>query len=231
MFEAILSKELQRRRSLRKALPGVMQDYLSSALPDKQIACREADIVALDLETTGLDPRKDSILSYGLVHLKAMSVRLETARHKIIRVAEEIPESSAVIHQITDDVTADGEPLRQILPEILEQLAGRVMLVHYAKIEQDFLDAACRTLYGAPFVIRTIDTLVLARRLFEIRNHTIQPGNLRLFNLRPQFNLPQYKAHNALSDAVATGELFLAMAAEMFPHPQRGLLKHYLTDH
>ncbi len=126
--------------------------------------------MALDLETTGLDPRKDSILSYGLVHLKGMSIRLETACHEIISVREEIPEASAVIHQITDDAAAAGRPLEQVLPEILEQLAGRVMLVHYARIEQSFLDAACRQLYGAPFVIRTIDTLVLARRLFELRN-------------------------------------------------------------
>jgi DNA polymerase-3 subunit epsilon len=120
--------------------------------------------------------------------------------------------------------------LKQVLPEILEQLAGRVMLVHFAGIEQGFLDRACRRLYGAPFVIRTIDTLVLARRLFEIRNHTIQPSNLRLFNLRPLFNLPQYKAHNALSDALATGELFLAMAAEMYPHQQDCPLRRFLTD-
>jgi DNA polymerase-3 subunit epsilon len=159
-----------------------------------------------------------------------MAIRLESARHGVIRVREEIPEASAVIHQITDDVAAAGRPLEQVLPEILEQLAGRVMLVHYARIEQGFLDAACRELYGSPFVVRTIDTLVLARRLFEIRNHTIQANNLRLFNLRPQYNLPQYKAHNALSDAVATGELFLAMAAEMYPGQQSCLLERFLTD-
>jgi DNA polymerase-3 subunit epsilon len=188
------------------------------------------DIVALDLETTGLDPQRDSILSYGLVRLRDMAIRLETARHEVIQVREDIPETAAVIHQITDDVAAAGRPLEQVLPDILAQLAGRVMLVHYAKIEQGFLDAAFRRLYGAPFVIHTIDTLVLARRLFEIRNPTIQANNLRLFNLRPQYNLPQYKAHNALSDALATGELFLALAAEMYPGQADCPLQRFLTD-
>ena len=36
-------------------------------------------------------------------------------------------------------------------------------------------------------------------------------------NLRPRYNLPQYKAHNALSDALATAELFLAMADNLYP--------------
>ena len=64
---------------------------------------------------------------------------------------------------------------------------------------------------------QTIDTLEIAQRVFERRNHTIQPGDLRLFNLRPRYNLPQYRAHNALSDALATAELFLAMAENLYP--------------
>jgi len=230
MFERFLSKDKQRRRALARTGAGVMQDYLGAALPPKEAAWREVDIVALDLETTGLDPQRDSILSYGLVHLRGQAIRLETARHELIRVDAQIPEASAVIHRITDDLAATGRTLEQVLPEILEQLAGRVMLVHYAGIEQGFLDSACRRLYDTPFVVRTIDTLVLARRLFEIRNHTIQPNNLRLFNLRPLYNLPQYQAHNALSDALATGELFLAMAAEMYPRREDCPLERFLTD-
>jgi DNA polymerase-3 subunit epsilon len=230
MFERFLSKDWQRRRALAKAPVGIMQDYLARSLPNKDTDYGDVDIVALDLETTGLDPQRDNILSYGLVHLRGQSILLESARHAIIRVQQQIPEASAVIHQITDDQAAAGRPLEAVLPEILEQLAGRVMLVHYAGIEQRFLDRACRRLYGAPFVIHTIDTLVLARRLFEIRNHTIQANNLRLFNLRPIYNLPQYKAHNALSDALATAELFLAMAAEMYPQAQECPLRRFLTD-
>jgi DNA polymerase-3 subunit epsilon len=62
-----------------------------------------------------------------------------------------------------------------------------------------------------------IDTLEIAQRAFQRRNHTIQPGDLRLFNLRPRYNLPQYKAHNALSDALATAEVFLALADNQYP--------------
>jgi DNA polymerase-3 subunit epsilon len=230
MLKRYFGKQAQRRRGLAKAPPGVMREFLSVPLYDKGTSCRQADIVALDLETTGLDPKRDSILSYGLVHVKDMTIRLETAAHEVISVDEDIPEESAVIHQITDDVAATGRPLKEVLPDLLKQLAGKVMLVHYARIEQNFLDAACRELYGAPFVVRTIDTLVLAQRLFELRNHTIQAGNLRLFNLRPLYNLPQYKAHNALSDALATAELFLAMAMDIYPSTRDCRLERFLTD-
>ena len=229
MLQRFLSLESQRKRALAKTGSGVLHDYLSTPLTSKKTACENLVIVSLDLETTGLDPRRDKIISYGLVEIRHMTIKLESSRHQLISIDEGIPEESAVIHQITDDEAATGIPIEAALPEVLARLAGKVMLVHYAFIEQSFLNAACLKFYGAPFVIPTIDTLVLAQRLFERRNHTIQAGDLRLFNLRPRFNLPNYKAHNALSDALATAELFLAMAAEMVPKPAQCQLNRFLT--
>lgn len=229
MLRRFFSLDTLRKRALSKSRPGALYDYLSTPLPSKKTECEDLVIVALDLETTGLDPRRDKILSYGLVEVRHMTVKLETSRHQLISIDGQIPEESAVIHQITDDQAATGITIEKALPELLACLAGKVMLVHYASIEQNFLSAACQTLYGAPFVIPTIDTLVLAQRLFERRNHTIQAGDLRLFNLRPRYNLPNYKAHNALSDALATAELFLAMAADMVPQPAQCQLSRFLT--
>jgi len=218
MLGRFFGKDYQRKRALAKAPPGVMSDFLSHPFPGQKVECCDTTIVAVDLETTGLDPQKDDILSVGLVEIQDLSIRLGTAWHEIVRVEGDIPEESAVIHQITDDHAAEtGKPLEQVLPELLRRLAGKTMLVHYSRIEQQFIDAACRRLYGTAFVIPIIDTLVLAQRVFERRNHNIQVGDLRLFNLRPRYNLPHYKAHNALSDALSTAELFLAMAAEMAP--------------
>jgi len=216
MFERFLGIDYQRKRALAKAAPGALHDYLACPFPSRRAICAETPIVSVDLETTGLDPNKDDILSVGLVEIRGMSVMLGTAWHEIVRVNREIPEDSAVIHQITDDHAATaGKPIEEVLPQLLKRLEGKVMLVHYARIEQLFIDAACRRLYDAPFVIPIIDTLKLGQRVFERRNHTIQPGDLRLFNLRPRYNLPHYKAHNALNDALSTAELFLAMASEM----------------
>lgn len=230
MFERLFGKDYQRKRAMAKAPPGVLRDFLSHPFPHQRARCLDVPIVSVDLETTGLDPRKDDILSVGLVEIQGMSIKLGTAWHEIIRIDRDIPADSAVIHQITDDHAATaGKPLEQILPELLSRLEGKVMLVHFARIEKLFIDAACQRLYGGPFVIPIIDTLKLGQRVFERRNHTIQPGDLRLFNLRPRYNLPHYKAHNALNDALSTAELFLAMAAEI-SGSDRCRLSDFITD-
>lgn len=229
MLVRILGTDYRRRRAVSRCAPGPLKDYLEQSFPDRRRLCNDVTIVSVDLETTGLDPARDDILSVGLVEIRGMSIMLDTAWHEIVSIERDIPEDSAVIHQITDDHAAEaGRPLEQVLPELLRRLAGKVMLVHFSRIEQYFIDAACRRLYGAPFVIPIIDTLKLGQRVFERRNHTIQPGDLRLFNLRPRYNLPHYKAHNALNDALSTAELFLAMAAEM--SGDRCRLSNFITD-
>ncbi len=74
-----------------------------------------------------------------------------------------------------------------------------------------------------------IDTLQLGQRLFELRNHTIQATDLRLFNLRPRYNLPRYRAHNALTDAMATAELLLALSDDIAPK-RDAPLKRFLSQ-
>lgn len=227
MFAKFLGKEYQRKRALAKAAPGPLADFLAAPSPHRHSNCRDLEIVAIDLETTGLDPSKDEILSIGMVNIDRWNIKLSTSWHSIVRIDKAIPGETAVIHQITDDQSAAGAPLEALLPEVLKRLAGRPMLVHYSPIEQNFLSAACQKLYGAPFVAPIIDTLEIAQRTFQRRNHTIQPGDLRLFNLRPRYNLPQYKAHNALSDALATAEVFLALADNLYaeqPAPLREFL-------
>ena len=59
-----------------------------------------------------------------------------------------------------------------------------------------------------------MDTQWLAQQWFARRNQPIGGSDLRLFNLRERYNLPRYNAHNALSDALAAGELFAAQIAQ-----------------
>ena len=62
-------------------------------------------------------------------------------------------------------------------------------------------------------VFPIIDTLVIAKNRMDNFGIAYTPTELRLFNLCQQYKLPSYKAHNALNDALATAELFLAEIA------------------
>ena len=219
MWWPFADPDRRRRRLLERAPPGAYRDYLAQPLPDPKADFRQADYLAVDLETTGLDPLKDQILSVGMLVLHAGSwIDLSSAQHRLVRPEGDIPEQSAVIHRITDDRAATGGGIKLVMAEVLEALAGRVLLAHHVRVEHGFFDQACRRLYGQPLLVRVADTQVLAQRALERGNQSYGGGDLRLAALRSRYHLPRYPAHNALSDALAAAELFLALTARHGPH-------------
>lgn len=213
MWQRLLGPGFRRRRLIRRAPPGPMRDYLSVPFPPRGRDWREAELVALDLETTGLDAVSDAILSIGLVSLRAGRIDLSTAERFPVLPDGAIPESSAVIHRITDDLAAQGLPLAEAIAVLLPRLAGRVLVAHNARFDHAFLDTACRRLFGVPFLIPLIDTQSLALRSLRRRGQIFRDSDLRLHALRDRLGLPRYRAHDALTDALAVAELFLAQIA------------------
>jgi len=192
-----------------------LKDYYAGAWPEPQTPASELDLLAIDLETTGLDPASDQVLSVGFVPVDGPDILLGGARHILIRADTEVGQS-AVLHHLTDDMIAAGAPMADVLAEILAALKGRILLAHYATIEVSFLSKACESHYGAPLVVPTIDTLALHRRLLSQGFDDEPRGNdLRLWNARERYGLPSYAAHEALTDAMACAELYLGQVAEL----------------
>ena len=217
MLSRLLSfrQEARRRHLLRNAPAGPLKDYLSVPLIDTGKDIHSVPLISLDFETSGLNPSEDHIVSVGYVTVEGGQIMLSTAQHRLIKVTQALSEQSVVIHRITDDISAAGEPLEDVIGELLIALAGKVMLAHNAKIETTFLNQACLKLFGESVDFPVIDTMKIARQWFERRNKEIVQGDLRLFNLRKRYGLPMYQAHNALSDAIATAELLQAQIEHM----------------
>ena len=219
-----------RHRWLRRRAPsgGPLRAYLEAPLPPRGRDYREAEFLALDLETTGLDPARDEIVSIGYVPLRAGRIRLAEARRMLVQIEDSVAQS-ATIHGILDAHLAEGRALEDVLADLLEALAGRVLLAHHAPLDVGFLTAACRRCCGAPLSApRVVDTLALAERCTRQRRKDVPEGTLRLDALRRHYGLPRYPAHDALTDALATAELFLALTADMArgkPLPLRMLLR------
>ena len=208
-----LGLERQRRWCLAHAPPGPLREYYAAPFTAPASESVATAYLALDIETTGLDPRRDELLSIGFAPIDRHGLRLRGAQHYLVRPERRIPEASAVVHGILDDRARQGLPLSDALPPLLRALTGRVLVAHAARIEHDFLDSACRRLYGCHFVAPLVDTLELERRVVARTGGAVAAGSLRLDAVRARYGLPRYRAHDALSDAIGAGELLLAQVA------------------
>lgn len=220
MLERLFSADFRRRRLLARAPAGPLRDYLSIPHPDADGRCDQTAFLALDLETTGGDPARDEIVSFGWVALERECIDLGSARHQVVRLSGSMSPASAVVHAITDDEAAAGVPLAEALTALLQALAGRVLIAHHARTELGFVAAACERVFGGRILIPAVDTLDIAGRRLARTGQAPAPGSLRLGSLRRQYNLPRYPAHNALSDALSAAELFLAQLAEQETPPR-----------
>lgn len=207
-----MRQALQRWWYCRRLPPGPLRTLLDHPPPDRSRYVADTPFLALDLETTGLDPTTDRIVSIGTVPIVGGRIRLADARYQIARTDRSVAQS-ATIHGLRDQDVQDSAPLHDLLPDLLERLTGTVLLAHHASFDLAFLRAACRRQYGAPLVLPVADTLTLAREVLHLRGEAQPEGALRLAPLRARYGLPAMQAHHALADALAAAELFLALIA------------------
>lgn len=205
----------RRRDKAASRARGPLADYYAGTpLPADGTPASDLRLLAIDIETTGLDPRHDQVLSVGYVPVDGGIIVLGGAHHMVVRADREVGQS-AVFHGLTDDMIAAGLPREEAFATTLRALTGRILLAHFARIEVEFLSRAAEEFFGAPFVPPVVDTLQLHDRLINRGFDDEAKGNeLRLWNARTRYGLPRYGAHEALTDAMACAELYLAQVAE-----------------
>lgn len=183
----------------------------------------EVPLVALDFETTGLDPARDAIISMGLVPFSLQRIRCAESAHWIVNPHKPLARESVVIHRITHSDVQQAPDLLLVLDELLAALAGRVVVVHHRVIERGFLDAALRARLNEGIRFPVIDTMALEARLHRQRPLGLwarlrgkKPVSIRLADSRARYHLPYYPPHHALTDALATAELLQAQVAHHY---------------
>jgi DNA polymerase-3 subunit epsilon len=171
-------------------------------------------MIAADLELTGLDASVNRIISIGWVLIDNGRIQLGSTEHLLIATEQSVG-SSAAIHELMDSEIAEGITIEKGLERLFEAASGRLWVFHHAALDVAFLQKACVYWAGVapPFVV--LDTLQIELGLRKRRDLPVQQGDLQLGRLRSMYNLPRYTAHNAMTDAIATAELLLAMTARM----------------
>lgn len=196
------------RRELRDT---PLCDYLKSRLPDRNADYRSLEFLAADLEMTSLSAQSGEIVCIAYVPIIKGKVVMSQATRLMVKPEGGVGDS-ATIHGIHDRELEQAVSLEFALQQFLAALRGRVLLLHHAPLDMQFLNYALKGLYGKPLIARIVDTLKLEKSRRRARGQQPHAAGLRLYQCRERYNLPTYKAHDALSDALATAELFLAQA-------------------
>lgn len=200
---------LKRARWQRQVQGSALADCWGQSMPKGREPWHRARWLAVDAEMSALEPDRGELLSLGWVAIENGAINLQSAAHHLLQPQHSVGQSAA-IHQLRDCEFTAAEPAAAVLTQLLHAAAGHILVFHNADLDLAFLNRACQLNFGAPLLMPYADTLLLELSLKRRRDQVIQQGDLRLQRCREQYDLPSAPAHNALVDALATAELFLA---------------------
>ena len=180
----------------------------------RRLHWRDAEFAALDFETTGLDLRRDAVVSFGLVPVRQGRIDLSEAIYQ--EVAPEVPLShrSITIHHLRPIDLVEAPALGDVIQRLRVSLESRYLLAWSAEIEVAFLARA----FGGRarrWLARTLDVLRLAILADRLEGRDLPGDSYTLTEAVVRAGLPVEEAHDALNDALMTAEMFLVLAARL----------------
>jgi DNA polymerase-3 subunit alpha (Gram-positive type) len=97
----------------------------------------QGELVAIDLETTGLDSTKDFIIEIGAVRMREGIVTEELSI--LVKPPVTIPPYVTHLTGITQDDVEDAPLIEDVLPRLLEFVGNRPIIAHSNALEIGFL--------------------------------------------------------------------------------------------
>jgi DNA polymerase-3 subunit epsilon len=194
--------------------------------------------VVFDLETTGLDPKKDKIVEIGAVKFDRNGI---IARFSVlINPGIPMPYAASQVNHITDEMLKDKPALKDVLPDFIRFIDGAILMAHNSGFDCGFINEALSKCYtevkksddqsyqpsllddeippeqtqrwNAPYPAmpnHIIDTIPLAKQAF--------PGRYKynLQDLSRDLGIQSIDAHRAEDDARVCMEIFLKCVEQM----------------
>ena len=170
------------------------------APPPLHLPLAEAELVAFDLETTGLNSRTDRPVSLGAVVLRDRMLAPRPVLYHLIDPGRPIPPRSSRIHGLTDQAVAGAPSIDQVLPIFRAFLGAAIPTAYWPTFDLAFL-APRLAAAGLPPVRCVLDPARLALALFP------DWPDVQLENIALRLGIPLHARHNALGDAVLTGRI------------------------
>ena len=193
---ATLTPDQRRRLDAWRALPAPAEALAS-----------EGRWVVIDVESSGLDPRRDSLIAIGAVAVVARRIDLGQTYYRVLRQETPSARENILVHRIGAAEQREGVDPREALIGLLE-FAGKAPCAGYnAPFDAALLERASRAWLRLSLRLSWVDLAWLAPAVARETAGLRQPLDAWL----DAFGISSTVRHHALADALATAQLLLVL--------------------
>ena len=168
------------------------------------------EMVVFDTETTGLEPKKDDILSIGAVILKDDTIVTSKTFEVFLKPSKEISEKSITIHNIRPCDLDNAQDVKEGIDAFLRFIGSRPLIGYYLEFDVAMINKYIQPWLGIKLPNEQIEVSSL---YFDKKINIIPQGNidLRFDTIMRNLNIPNMGQHNAVNDAIMTAMMYLKL--------------------
>ena len=170
--------------------------------------------VTLDCETTGLDVRKDKIISIGAVRIVGKRLLTSQRLELLVRPERAIAADSVRVHHLRESDVAHGLAPEQAMRQLMDFIGSRPLVGYFLEFDVAMLNREIWLMLGVRLPQRKIEVSAM---YYDFKNRQLpahqRGGNidLRFATMMKDLGLPVRDAHDAINDAVMAGLAFLKL--------------------
>ncbi len=188
----------------RKKLRDIRFDFLfDEPLPN--------EYVCLDCETSGLNSKKDEILSIGAVHIKDNKILMRKTFNIFLKPSKNINVESIKIHHIRPVDLKNGIDAQEAIYQLLDFIGSRPIVGYYIKFDVAIISRYTKEFIGIKLPNKTIEVSSMYYKTIRKRSD-YQFVDLRFDTILKKLDIPILGKHDALNDALMTAMIFLKLA-------------------
>ena len=204
---SFLSRLFRLQVELSPDLAARLQAWCELRAASERVPLDQARFVVVDVETSGLDARRDRLLSIGAVTVAAGRMRPGEGYEAFVRNDTPSARANILVHGISPDAQSGGIAADEALMGFLELARRDVLVGYHAGFDQAVLTRATREQLGVRLPNLWLDVARLAPALVP----EARAGHRSLDDWLVHFGLRAHARHSAAYDAYATAELLLVL--------------------
>ena len=169
------------------------------------------EFIALDCETTGLNPRVDDIITIAAVKIRGNRILTSERFEAIVRPDKKPTSDSIKVHQLRAQDVESGALMFRVLPDLLRFIGGRPIIGYYIDFDMRMLDK---------YILRQIQTklpnprIEVSEMYYACKYKGAPPNtvyDLRFTSILADLGIPNLEQHDALNDTIMTAMLYLQL--------------------
>ena len=193
----------------------LFQNWKKSKLKDKKYEylfdeAQKGEYVCLDCETTGLNPKKDEILSIAAVHIKDNKIIMRKRFNVFVKPSKNIDAESIKIHRIRPvDLQNAVRPKIAIL-DLIDFIGNKPIVGYYIKFDIAIISKYTKKYIGIDLPNESIE---VSSRYYRSRKRSSDYEfiDLKFDTIMKELDIPVLGKHDALNDAIMTAMMFLKL--------------------